>query len=147
MHSVQPVPRVLPTAVYPDLAVRRMEVDVGYINACVGVDLAAAQIADLLSRMALFATPSPDGRSVAVAVPPTRSDVLHACDVMEVGNFSTSCSTCSARNLGRQLSWAQHSATAHAPILHSCETNLLSGVSLPLCIATTNWRVSCTPVK
>ena len=83
-------------AVYPDLAARRMEVDVGYINGCVGVDLAAGQIADLLSRMALFATPSPDGASVAVEVPPTRSDVLHACDVMEARNAPRSLPTCSA---------------------------------------------------
>lgn len=55
-----------------------------YINRCVGVDLGAAAIAELLSRMALTAKAVRDGQAVSVEVPPTRSDVLHACDVMEV---------------------------------------------------------------
>ena len=73
-------------AVFPDLACRRMDVEVAYINRCVGVGLGAAEIAALLSRMALSAEPSLDGRVVHVEVPPTRSDVLHPCDVMEVRN-------------------------------------------------------------
>ena len=56
-----------------------------YINRCVGVDLDAPAIAELLSRMALTADAVRDGHAVSVEVPPTRSDVLHACDVMEVG--------------------------------------------------------------
>ncbi|BDA44356.1 Phenylalanine-tRNA ligase beta subunit [Coccomyxa sp. Obi] len=69
--------------VFPDLASRVMEVEVAYINRCVGVDLGAAAIAELLSRMALTAKAVRDGQAVSVEVPPTRSDVLHACDVME----------------------------------------------------------------
>lgn len=42
------------------------------------------QIAILLSQMALAAEPTADGLAVRVRVPPTRSDVLHACDVIEV---------------------------------------------------------------
>jgi phenylalanyl-tRNA synthetase beta subunit len=34
--------------------------------------------------MALAAQPTADGSAVRVCVPPTRSDVLHACDVIEV---------------------------------------------------------------
>lgn len=75
----------MPGAVFPDLASRAMEVEVDYINRCVGVDLHAAAIAELLSRMALTAEAVRDGQAVSVEVPPTRSDVLHACDVMEVG--------------------------------------------------------------
>ena len=75
---------VLSRAVFPDLASRVMEVDVAYINRCVGVELGAPAIADLLSRMALTAKTARDGQAVSVEVPPTRSDVLHACDVMEV---------------------------------------------------------------
>ncbi len=44
----------------------------------------APQIADLLDRMALTAEAAADGGTVRVLVPPTRSDVLHACDVFEV---------------------------------------------------------------
>jgi hypothetical protein len=57
---------------------------VSYINRCIGVDLGAGQIASLLSRMGLNAEASPSGDSVHVEVPPSRSDILHDCDVMEV---------------------------------------------------------------
>ena len=50
----------------------------------IGVPLETAQIADLLSRMQLQAKPVQGSEAVQVSVPPTRSDVLHACDVMEV---------------------------------------------------------------
>ena len=46
--------------------------------------MGSLQIAVLLSRMALAADPTADGLAVRVRVPPTRSDVLHACDVIEV---------------------------------------------------------------
>lgn len=45
------------------------------------------QVTNLLSKMQLHAkqADSSDGLCrIAVSVPPTRSDVLHACDVMEV---------------------------------------------------------------
>jgi len=69
--------------VYPDMGSREMEVGVAYINRCVGTALDAAAVAALLSRMALQAEALPGGGAVRVRVPPTRSDVLHACDVME----------------------------------------------------------------
>ena len=72
-------------AVYPDLNSWSLDVSLDYINSCTGLELDAQQVSKLLSRMALPAQPSTDGTSVHVKVPPTRSDVLHACDVMEVG--------------------------------------------------------------
>lgn len=54
------------------------------INRGIGVQLGTAQMADLLSRMQLQAEPVQGQQAVRVMVPPTRSDVLHACDVMEV---------------------------------------------------------------
>jgi tRNA synthetase B5 domain len=42
------------------------------------------QVAELLSRMALAGEVAGDGSVVRVSVPPTRSDVLHPCDVAEV---------------------------------------------------------------
>lgn len=71
-------------AVYPDLSSREMEVPVAAINRALGTHLPAAQIAESLARMALAGTLTEDGSVVRVAVPPTRSDVLHACDVAEV---------------------------------------------------------------
>ena len=52
---------------------------------------AVLQIAGLLDRMALTAEATADGSAVRVQVPPTRSDVLHACDVFEVCAASSSC--------------------------------------------------------
>lgn len=72
------------SAVYPDLSSRHMEVDVAYINRCVGVSLGADEIAQLLSRMALAAEASSGGELVSVEIPPSRSDILHPCDIMEV---------------------------------------------------------------
>ncbi|KAK9822691.1 hypothetical protein WJX81_001468 [Elliptochloris bilobata] len=69
--------------VYPDMRSREMEVGVAYINRCVGTALDAPAVAMLLSRMALDAEVAPGGEAVRVRVPPTRSDVLHACDIME----------------------------------------------------------------
>ncbi|KAI7840445.1 hypothetical protein COHA_005871 [Chlorella ohadii] len=71
------------THVYPQLDTRQMEVPSAYINGCIGVDLPADKMAQLLSKMQLTAAASADGSSVVVQVPITRSDVLHACDVME----------------------------------------------------------------
>lgn len=54
------------------------------INRGIGVQLETAQMADLLSRMQLQAEAVQGQQAVRVLIPPTRSDVLHACDVMEV---------------------------------------------------------------
>ena len=72
---------------YPKLDNQQREVDIKYINDCLGLQLNAQEIADLLSRMALEASPSEDGQSVSILIPPTRTDVLHNADVMEVKLF------------------------------------------------------------
>lgn len=69
---------------YPRLNNQQREVEIKYINDCLGLKLEAPQIADLLSRMALEASSSKDGQSVSILIPPTRTDVLHNADVMEV---------------------------------------------------------------
>ena len=48
-----------------------------------GVDLSADKIADLLSKMSL-PSKALDGKRVEVEVGPTRHDILHPCDIMEV---------------------------------------------------------------
>ena len=60
------------------------QVQIAYINNCIGLDLGAQQVADLLSRMALDASVSSSGEAVDVLIPTTRSDCLHDADVMEV---------------------------------------------------------------
>lgn len=63
-----------------------MVVPINTIVRGIGVQLEPAQIADLLSRMQLQAKVE-GTQAVQVLVPPTRSDVLHACDVMEVSKL------------------------------------------------------------
>ncbi|PON36989.1 Phenylalanyl-tRNA synthetase, class IIc, beta subunit, archae/euk cytosolic [Parasponia andersonii] len=72
--------------VYPDLSVYNMEVPLSYINGAIGVSLEAEEVTSLLNRMQLYAESSvvdKNQSSIKVSVPPTRSDVLHPCDVME----------------------------------------------------------------
>ena len=83
---------------YPDLSPGLIHADVGYIQRAIGLppsELPPARICELLGRMMLPATavpppavaPAHGGAGaqgvVAVTVPVTRSDILHACDVME----------------------------------------------------------------
>lgn len=77
---------------YPDLSPWHLDVSVGYINSSTGLELDAQKISRLLSRMALPALPVDGTDNIRVHVPPTRSDVLHACDVMEVCYLS--CCAC-----------------------------------------------------
>ncbi|KAI1129325.1 phenylalanyl-tRNA synthetase [Nemania abortiva] len=67
--------------VTPNLTPLKMEVDVDYINGCCGLDLPPSSICKLLERMAY--TSHPLESSIEVLIPPTRPDVLHACDIME----------------------------------------------------------------
>ncbi|KAF2968647.1 hypothetical protein GQX73_g4891 [Xylaria multiplex] len=69
------------TRVTPNLAPVRLEVSVEYINRCCGLELSAESICQLLERMAY--TSRPLGSQIEVFIPPTRPDVLHACDIME----------------------------------------------------------------
>ncbi|EFC37190.1 predicted protein [Naegleria gruberi] len=53
-----------------------------YINSRIGLNLSAQQIAEILTKMQLNATVT-QNNELRVLAPPTRSDVLHACDIME----------------------------------------------------------------
>lgn len=70
---------------YPDMSHYDMECGVDYVNSATGIKppLSADKMCELLTKMQLTATVKPDGNTLVVSVPPTRSDVLHACDVME----------------------------------------------------------------
>uniref|UniRef100_A0A0P4W7L9 Phenylalanine--tRNA ligase beta subunit n=1 Tax=Scylla olivacea TaxID=85551 RepID=A0A0P4W7L9_SCYOL len=67
---------------YPTLQYRQQETSVSYCNVLTGVEESAESMAKLLQSMSLSAKPTgPD--TLMVEVPPTRYDVLHACDVAE----------------------------------------------------------------
>lgn len=68
----------------PNLSPRIMEAEVDYINNCTGLNETPEGICELLTKMAYSAKPSgKDKNIIEVAVPPTRADVLHQCDIME----------------------------------------------------------------
>lgn len=69
--------------VTPNLSYQRESVSRGYINRGLGVDLAASNIADLLTKMGIKAKPMANNEDIEIFVPPTRHDIIHKCDVME----------------------------------------------------------------
>jgi phenylalanyl-tRNA synthetase beta chain len=61
-----------------------MTAEVSYINACTGLTRLPADLANLLGRMCILASPSPKNKDILdIDVPITRSDILHQCDLME----------------------------------------------------------------
>ncbi|KAM0190918.1 hypothetical protein ACHAPI_009142 [Fusarium lateritium] len=72
------------TRVTPNLKPRVAEVEIDYLNSCTGLTESPESLCKLLSKMAYTSTPSSkDSNILEVAIPPTRADVLHQCDVME----------------------------------------------------------------
>ncbi|ETV95539.1 phenylalanine-tRNA ligase, beta subunit [Aphanomyces invadans] len=74
--------------VTPDLSNRQVVTKVDDIHSMLFgkrpvIDLDVQRICDLCVKMQLCATYLPDVHSIEVQVPPTRSDILHAVDVME----------------------------------------------------------------
>lgn len=83
--TVEPVEVVYPdgaTHVYPDVSLRSLTVKPDYINAAAGINITPPEMVEYLKRMSLLAEVDQSG-DILVQVPPTRSDILHACDVME----------------------------------------------------------------
>jgi phenylalanyl-tRNA synthetase beta chain len=67
----------------PRLENRELEVTAEYIQNRIGISLSLDHMVTLLERMGLTAVALSDDKKLQVTVPPTRSDILHACDVME----------------------------------------------------------------
>lgn len=53
------------------------------INKKVGIKETPANLAKLLTRMCLKSEVIGDGNQIEVEIPPTRADVIHACDIVE----------------------------------------------------------------
>lgn len=70
------------TRVTPSLTTRMVDVEVDYINQCCGLAESPASLCTLLKKVTFEATPSEDGKLLHVAVPPTRADILHPCDIV-----------------------------------------------------------------
>ncbi|XP_029964762.1 phenylalanine--tRNA ligase beta subunit [Salarias fasciatus] len=71
------------TCIYPELAYRKEKLSSDFINRKVGINESTERIAQLLTRMCLLSQATGVGDEIEVEIPPTRSDVIHACDIME----------------------------------------------------------------
>ena len=68
---------------YPDFMTRFVDADVDYINKRIGTSIDRQTMAALLCRMQLQTKLGADEKTLRVEVPPTRSDILHPCDIAE----------------------------------------------------------------
>uniref|UniRef100_A0A7N6AF16 Phenylalanine--tRNA ligase beta subunit n=1 Tax=Anabas testudineus TaxID=64144 RepID=A0A7N6AF16_ANATE len=68
---------------YCELAYRKEKLSGEFINRKVGINESTEKIAQLLTRMCLRSQATGVGDEIEVEIPPTRSDVIHACDIME----------------------------------------------------------------
>ncbi|XP_069545558.1 phenylalanine--tRNA ligase beta subunit [Brachyistius frenatus] len=71
------------TCMYPELAYRKEKLSSDFINRKVGINESTENIAQLLTRMCLLSQATGVADEIEVEIPPTRSDVIHACDIME----------------------------------------------------------------
>lgn len=67
----------------PDLKMRKVTANVDYINNTIGIKASPLELCSLVGKMSCSAVLSEDSKNLIVTVPPTRSDVLQECDVME----------------------------------------------------------------
>lgn len=68
--------------IYPLLSYREMTVTTPEINTKIGVNLKDEEIATLLNKMSLKAEVL-SNKTLKIVAPPTRHDILHACDIAE----------------------------------------------------------------
>lgn len=85
---IEPVEVIDPsgnTVLYPELKYRTEVLTPDYINTKIGINETPESIADLLTKMCLKAEVITDDNEpkIQVEIPPTRHDVIHACDIME----------------------------------------------------------------
>ncbi|XP_027961099.1 phenylalanine--tRNA ligase beta subunit isoform X2 [Eumetopias jubatus] len=68
---------------FPELAYRKEIVRADLINKKVGIRETPENIAKLLTRMCLKSEVIGDGNQIEIEIPPTRADIIHACDIVE----------------------------------------------------------------
>jgi phenylalanyl-tRNA synthetase beta chain len=70
--------------VFPNLKSNEFEVEINSINTTLGLNLDIEKIRECAEKMGLVFKGSKDGnKKVLVEVPPTRTDVIHECDIAE----------------------------------------------------------------
>lgn len=68
--------------IYPKLSERYEVIDADTVNNKIGIQIDDTRMAKLLMRMGLEAQ-IVETNKIKVRIPPTRSDILHACDIIE----------------------------------------------------------------
>uniref|UniRef100_A0A8D1HGL8 Phenylalanine--tRNA ligase beta subunit n=1 Tax=Sus scrofa TaxID=9823 RepID=A0A8D1HGL8_PIG len=68
---------------FPELAYRKEIVRADLINKKIGIRETPENLAKLLTRMCLKSEVIGDGHQIEIEVPPTRADIIHACDIIE----------------------------------------------------------------
>ncbi|OXB83072.1 UNVERIFIED_CONTAM: hypothetical protein H355_016636 [Colinus virginianus] len=71
------------THIYPELAYRKDKVKPELINKKLGISETPSNLAKLLTRMCLNSHVTGNGNNIEIEIPPTRADVIHACDIVE----------------------------------------------------------------
>nr|XP_056705904.1 phenylalanine--tRNA ligase beta subunit [Euleptes europaea] len=69
--------------IFPELAYRREKIKPDIMNKKIGINETPASLAKLLTRMCLKSHVIGNGNNIEVEIPPTRSDIIHACDIIE----------------------------------------------------------------
>lgn len=67
----------------PKMQMKQQVVDVAYINKSIGISISAQEIIELLKKLSLQAEADSRTQQISVSIPPTRTDILHPCDIME----------------------------------------------------------------
>ncbi len=68
--------------IYPKLIEREELINVDEMNKRVGINIDASKMAELLAKMCLNSRVVNENQ-ISVRIPPTRSDILHSCDIIE----------------------------------------------------------------
>uniref|UniRef100_A0A8C5HPJ3 Elongation factor 1-beta n=1 Tax=Gouania willdenowi TaxID=441366 RepID=A0A8C5HPJ3_GOUWI len=71
------------TCLYPELPYRKEKLSGEFVNRKIGINESTETVAQLLTRMCLLSKLTGVGDQIEVEIPPTRSDIIHACDIVE----------------------------------------------------------------
>ncbi|KAM4693652.1 phenylalanine--tRNA ligase beta subunit [Discoglossus pictus] len=71
------------SCIYPELAYWKETLTAEKMNSKIGISETPSTLAKLLTRMCLKSQVLEDGEEIEIEIPPTRADIIHACDIVE----------------------------------------------------------------
>ncbi|KAG8445358.1 hypothetical protein GDO86_010225 [Hymenochirus boettgeri] len=69
--------------IYPELKYRKETMGAETMNCKIGISETPSSLAKLLTRMCLNSHVLDDGKQIEIEIPPTRADIIQACDIVE----------------------------------------------------------------